>query len=166
MTDDIRGTAIGYAVNLTMDYGSGRQVHIAGTLPPEADLKQFNDLLDTLRKTTNRQQNFIWLREREAKLAASKKMVATLEAMISEYEKTLEKEMQRLEKEPLHSSGKQRTQISAQIENMRSQAVNFRLDREKEISQHKAEADISEVIIAGVKKEIAEIDGANDNNGG
>lgn len=166
MTDDVRGTSIGYSINLLMDYGGGRQVSITGTLPLEATQGQFNHELDKLRKATNRQQAFIWLREREAKLAASKKMVVAIETMIAEYEKTLEKEMRRLESEPLHSSGKQRTQISAQIENMRSQAVNFRLDREKEIQQHKAEADISEVIIAGVKKEIAEIDGTNDNSGG
>ena len=36
----IQGTSIGYAINLMMDYGSGRQITISGTLPLGAALEE------------------------------------------------------------------------------------------------------------------------------
>lgn len=166
MKDDIRGTSIGYAINLIMDYGSGRQVTVAGCMPPETTLADFNRELDKLRLATNRQQAFVILRDRTAKLAAERKMVMAIEAMIAEYDKSIEEEMARLNDSPVHSTGQMRTQIKAQIENMRTQAVNFRMNKQQEIQQHIAEAEICETIIGSVKKEIADIDGEHDSNGG
>lgn len=159
--DDVRGTSIGYAINAVMDYGNGRQMTISGTLPLEASLSQFNSELDKLRKAMNRQQAFVILRDRTAKLAAEKKMVLALETILEQYDKEIEKEMQRVKDAPesLHQgTGKLRTQVAAQLEALRSQASNYRLTKTQEVQQHKAEVEICEVIIASVQKEIAEIE--------
>jgi hypothetical protein len=158
----IKGTGIGYAVNLVMDYGNGRQVTISGTLPLGAQLTDFNRELDKLRKATNRQQAYVILRDCEAKHRAASKMAAALEKMLADYQAEMEKEMNRLREAPESqhgsTSGKIRSQVSAQIENMRSQAVNFKVQKQQEIDQHRTNAEINEVTIASLKKEIEELD--------
>ena len=158
----LQAQPFGYAINFVMDYGNGRQMTISGTLPLGAPLSEFNRELDKLREATNRQQAYVILRDRETKLKAERKMVLILETSLAEYEKELEKEMERLKTDPASqhkgTPGTLRTQVSAQVENMRSQALNFRMQKSQEIKQHQAEVEICEVIIASVKAEIEAID--------
>lgn len=156
----LQHTSFGYAINLVMDYGNGRQVTISGTLPLGAPLSQFNAELDKLRLATNRQQAFVILRDRQTKKKAEEKMVAALELMLEEYDRQIEKEMERIRSAPesLHKGTQQlRTQVTAQIENLRSQANNFKMQKQQELEQHRAEIGICEVIASSVQKEIDEI---------
>ena len=159
-TSDVRATSIGYAINLVMDYGNGRQVTISGTLPLGASLSEFNNELDKLRKATNRQQAFVIMRDCEAKGRAERKMCMALEKMLADYEAGIEAEMKRLREDSTSSHGKVpgqiRSQVGAQLENMRTQAMNFKLQKQQEIDQHKANAEIHEVTVASLQKEIEE----------
>lgn len=151
----------GYAINLVMDYGNGRQVTISGTLPLGAPLGDFHRELDKLRKATNRQQAFVILRDCEAKLRGETKMAAALEHMLASFNKSMDEEIERIASSAdsqSGASGKLRTQVSAQIENMRTQAHNQRQQQQQQITQHKTNAEIQEVTIASLKKEIEEID--------
>lgn len=149
-TKKIAGTSIGYAVTLLMDYGNGRQVTIAGTLPLDATKEQFDRELDKLRESTNRQQSYVILRDREARFAAEKKMVASLEHMIQSYTKDAEFEIEKLSK----GETAKLTLTKQQIANMRQQVLNYAQTKKEELMRHQAEVDICEVIIAGCKKEI------------
>ena len=144
------GKSIGYSVSLVMDYGNGRQVHITGTLPLAATKEEFDAELDKLRLATNRQQAFVMLRERQAKLAAELKMVAALKHMIDEYNKGVNEEMVKLS----GSTEKNHTRVKAQMESLRQQALNYEQMKKEELMRHQAEVDVCEVIIAGVLKEI------------
>lgn len=161
-SDHLKEKPFGYAINLVMDYGSGRQVTISGTLPLGAGLSDFNRELDKLRKATNRQQAYVILRDCQAKEKAERKMVLALDKMLGDYAKGMEDEMERISKDPASqhtgTPGKLRTQVSAQLENMRSQAINFKLQKQQEIDQHKANAEIHEVTAASLQKEIEELD--------
>lgn len=151
----------GYAINLVMDYGSGRQVTISGTLPLNATLKDFNHKLDMLRVATNRQQAFVLRRDCEAKMKAEAKLAVALEKLLADYEKSMADEIKRITDDPTSqsgNSGKIRSQISAQLENMRTQAFNFKTQKQQEIDQHKTNASIHEVTIASIDKEIEALD--------
>lgn len=152
----------GYAINLIMDYGNGRQVTISGTLPLGASVGEFNRELDKLRTATNRQQAYVILRDCEAKFRAETKMAAALEHMLATYITSMEEEMAHLRSDPASQHGavvgKIRSQVSSQIENTRTQVLNYKLQKQQEIDQHKANAEIHEVTIASLKKEIEEID--------
>ncbi len=153
-----------YAIQMIVDYGAGKQLQIVGNLPNNASLQDFNNELDKLRKATHRQQQFVWLKEREEKLLSSKKMLQITETLIDEFDKGVEKEMEALNKAPAHSTGKERTQISAAKENLRQQANNFRQQKEVEIAKIKGEIGLHELMVGNAKKEIAEIDGAENDN--
>lgn len=168
----VQGTSIGYAVNLVMDYGNGRQVTISGTLPLHATNDDFNAELDKLRVATNRQQSFIIVRDREARMAAEKKMVATLEHMLKSYDESSAEALKAYQEEldaeleafsstnekGLTIKNQQLASMKAQgAENIRKFKENMRATRsakEEELQRHKAEVEICEVIIAGAKKEI------------
>lgn len=146
----IAKTFIGYAVTLLMDYGNGRQVTIAGTLPLDATKEQFDAELDKLRLSTNRQQAFVILRDREARLAAEEKMVLSLKHMMESYTKDADVEIEKLSK---GDTGKM-TITKQEIRNMRQQVLNYTQAKKEELSRHETEVDICKVIIAGCKKEI------------
>lgn len=148
-----------YAIQVIIDYGAGKQVQIVGNLPKSALLKDFNNELDKLRKAVDRQQQHVWLKEREEKLMAAQKMLQITEALIIEYDKGVEKQMAELKAQPLHSSGKVRTQIDATMTGLRNEANNFRHQKEMDIAKYKGEIGLHEMMIARAKKEIAEIDG-------
>lgn len=144
------GTSIGYAVTFIMDYGNGRQLQIAGTLPLNATKAEFDAELDKLRMATNRQQAFIMLRDNESKLNAEFKMIAALEHMQVQYEKEAEAEMKRLADGPNANHNATKSQIT----NMRSQVSNYKQLKTEELERHRANASICEVTIASIKKEI------------
>jgi hypothetical protein len=145
-------TSIGYAVTLTMDYGNGRQVTIAGCLPLNATRKEFDIELDKLRTATNRQQAFITVRSNEAKLAAEQKMAVACRAMADAHEKEMDKVLSELTDSPRANH----TTVKAQVENMKQQALQFRQAKLMEAKQHDTNAEICEVIIAGAKLETEE----------
>lgn len=146
----VKGTSIGYAVNLVMDYGNGRQVTISGTLPLGATQTEFDTELDKLRLATNRQQAFIILRDRTARLAAENKMVQALEHMIETYVASSEDEITRLSSAP----NANHTTVKGQIEGVRQQVANYKQMKKEELQRHQSEVEICEVIIAGATKEI------------
>ena len=150
--DDVRGTAIGYAVNLVMDYGNGRQATISGTLPLGATLGAMNEELDKLRLATNRQSAFVMLRDVENTVMLAKKTSASLELMVEEYAKELEVEIERL------GTGERskHTLVKTQIDNMRSQAAGYRATKREEIMRAQADLETGEMLIAKLKKEIGE----------
>lgn len=150
MKEDVRGTSIGYAINLIMDYGSGRQVTISGTLPLNATLEDMNAELDKLRLATNRQAALVSIRDIEAMVLVAKKTVVSLEAMIKVYDETMEKELQRASEGPTAKH----TITKAQIENMRAQAANYKLSKNEELMRAQADIEKGEVSIARLKKEI------------
>lgn len=150
--DDTRGTSIGYAINLMMDYGSGRQVTISGTLPLHATLKEMNEELDKLRLATNRQSAMVVLRDVENTVSMAKRTVKSLELMVFEYDKEINKELERL-------SGGERanhTTVKSQVENMRAQATNYRLTKKEEIMRAQADIEKGEALIIKLKEEISE----------
>ncbi len=132
---DIRGTSIGYAINLIMDYGSGRQVTISGTLPLGASLEEMNKELDKLRLATNRQSSLVSLRDVLNTVAMAKKTKASFKLMIEAYNAEIEKEMDGLKRDVNLTSMKKQ-----QIENLRAQALNNRITKGEEIMR--AQADI------------------------
>lgn len=144
------GKSIGYAVELLMDYGNGRQVRISGTLPLDATQKEFDAELDKLRLATNRQQSFVILRDREARLASERKMVAAIQHMIDTYQTGVDEEMAKIAASPI----KNHTTVKQQAESLRQQALNYAQMKTEELMRHQAEVEVCEVIIAGVKKEI------------
>lgn len=150
--EGVRGTSIGYAINLMMDYGSGRQVTISGTLPLHATLKEMNAELDKLRLATNRQSAMVVLRDVENTVSMARRTVKSLELMVSEYDKEIEKELARI-------SGGERanhTTTKSQLENVRSQAMNYRMTKKEEIMRSQADIEKGEVLIVTLKKEIDE----------
>ncbi len=137
-TSHLKSNSFGYAINLVMDYGSGRQV----------------------RKATNRQQAYVIMRDCEAKERAERKMSEAMEHMLKTYETGMESEMKRISDSPesmAGASGKLRTVVSAQLESMRSQALNHKLQQQQQIDQHKTNAEINAVTIASLQKEIEEL---------
>ncbi len=148
--DDVRGTAIGYAINLQMDYGNGRQATISGTLPLGATLEEMNAELDKLRKATNRQCAYINLRDVENTIIMAEKAVAGLELALKTYDETMEKEMESLASGPKA----QHSQTKAQLENMRSQATNHKLVKQDEIQRNKTDIEKGKAMLARLKEEI------------
>lgn len=149
----IKKTAtIGYAVNLVMDYGNGRQVTISGTLPLGASLEDMNAELDKLRLATNRQASLVTLRDVENTVAMAKKTVASLELVVENYTVELEKEMDRLKGS---DTGKQ-TLVKQQIENMRQQALNYKMTKKEEIMREQSNIDKGTLMIDRLKQEIGE----------
>lgn len=153
MKDNIQGTSIGYAINLIMDYGNGRQVTISGTLPLGANLTDMNSELDKLRKATNRQSAFVNLREIENTTAMAKKTVAALETILVAYDKEMEAEMAKI------SSGENsnRTLVKSQLENMRTQALNYKLTKNEELMRARGDIEKGEMLIEKLNKEIKDI---------
>jgi len=101
------------------------------------------------------------MRDSEAKYKAEVKMSLALEKMLADYKTGMEAEMQRLSEDSASlsgNSGKIRTQVAAQIENMRTQAHNHSTQQQQLIDQHKTNASIHEVTIASLKKEIEELE--------
>lgn len=148
----IQGTSIGYAINLIMDYGSGRQVTISGTLPLNASLEDMNAELDKLRNATNRQSALVVLREIENTVCMAKKTVAGLELIVSAYNAEIEKEMERLKT----SDTKNHTAVKQQAENLRAQSTNYKLTKNEEIMREKANIDKGELMITRLRHEIGE----------
>jgi hypothetical protein len=146
----VKAPSIGYAINLVMDYGSGRQVTISGTLPLGATLKDMNEELDKLRLATNRQSSLVILRDIENTVALSKKTIAAIELMISTYEAEMEKEMATLKEGP--KSG--HSMVQTQITNMRAQATNYRVTKNEELQRAKLDMEKGELVIARIKKEL------------
>ena len=153
-TKAIEGTSIGYAINMVMDYGNGRQVTLSGALPLGATLKDFNVELDKLRHATNRQQAYITIRNRQAQLAAGQKMLAMHQFMLDEHERQGDEELKKFEEHPQ----KGHTQVKQTVLNMQQQFSNFKSNKLIEINQQKGENEVNEVIIASATKEIEELD--------
>jgi hypothetical protein len=147
--ENLQGTSIGYAINLIMDYGNGRQVTISGTLPLGADLATMNAELDKLRLATNRQAALVQIKDVEATVLMAKKTVVATEAMIKAYESEMEKELARVSDSPTAKH----TITKAQVENMRSQAVNYKLSKNEELMRAQADVEKGEVLIARLKAE-------------
>ena len=150
----IQGTSIGYSISLLMDYGNGRQVTLSGTLPLGATKEDFDKELDKLRLATNRQQAFVIIRDREARQAVAEKMLAATDAMIAEYIKESDKEIERMGNNP---ATKGHTLIKQQVENMRSQVTNFKQQNNQERQQYLGEIESCKVIIANARKEVEEV---------
>lgn len=150
--DDVRGTSIGYAINLLMDYGNGRQVTIAGTLPLSASLEDINKELDKLRIATNRQAAFVNMRDVENTVIIAQKAIDGLELALKVYDETMEKEMASLAIGPKAAH----SQTKTQIENMRSQATNHRLTKQDEILRNKADVEKGKAMLERLKKETEE----------
>lgn len=148
--EDVRGTSIGYAINLIMDYGSGRQVTISGTLPLGASLAEMNAELDKLRLATNRQAALVSIRDIEAMVIVAKKTVISIEAMVKAYDAEIEKELARVSDGPTAKH----TITKAQVENMRAQATNYKLTKNEELMRAQSDIEKGEVTIARLKKEI------------
>lgn len=151
-TDDVRGTSIGYAINLLMDYGNGRQVTIAGTLPLGSTLEAMNEELDKLRLATNRQSALVAIRDVEMTVAMSKKTVAALELMVKEYEKSMDEELKSLSDGPRAAH----TAVKSQMTNMQSQLTNYKRVKQEEILRAQADAEKGELAIERLKQEIGE----------
>ncbi len=146
----IKGTSIGYAINLIMDYGSGRQITISGTLPLGASLKDMNAELDKLRLATNRQSSLVNMRDVQNSVAMAKKSIAGLKLALETYDIEMEKEIERLK----GGEKSNHTQTKQQIENMRSQAVNHKLTKGDEILRLQTDVEKGELMLAEIKKEI------------
>lgn len=142
--------SIGYAINLMMDYGSGRQVTISGTLPLGASLDEMNAELDKLRLATNRQANLVVRPNVENTVAMARKTKAAMEVMLSEYEREIEVEISRVGEGPKGTH----TITKSQIENLRSQALNFRLTKKNEIAQAQNDVDKGVEYLARIEKEL------------
>ncbi len=141
---------IGYAINLIMDYGSGRQVTISGTLPLGATLAEMNLELDKLRLATNRQSSLVNKRDIENTIAVAEKTIAGLELMITEFTKGVEAELKSLQE----GETAKHTATKSQIQGMRSQVEVYKRNKQQEILQ--AESDIAKgkVVLARIDKEI------------
>lgn len=150
--EDLRASSIGYAINLLMDYGSGRQVTISGTLPLGATLEEMNAELDKLRKATNRQSALVIVRDVENTVLMAKKTVAALKLMVEVYTKELEAEMERLK----GGESKGHNIVKQQIENMRAQGTNYRQTKTEEIMREEANIEKGELMLARLKQEISE----------
>ena len=150
--DDTRGSSIGYAINLMMDYGSGRQVTISGTLPLGATLEEMNAELDKLRLATNRQSALVVLRDVENTVEMAKRTKVSLELMVDTYKESIEAEMTRLR----GSETSKHTLTKQQVENMRTQAVNYELTKKEEIMRSQADIEKGEALMAKIKKELGE----------
>lgn len=151
--DDLRKTpSIGYSVNLIMDFGSGRQVNITGTLPLGAGLEEFNDELDKLRIATNRQSALVAKRDIENTVEMGKKTVASLRLMLDEIEKGFEDEIKILSQ----SETKNHTLTKQQIQNIRGSAANAKRMKREEIMRAEADVEKGEAFLAKIKKEIGE----------
>lgn len=150
--DDVRATSIGYAINLMMDYGSGRQVTISGTLPLGASLGEMNTELDKLRLATNRQSAMVVLRDVENTVDMAKRTAVSLGLMVTEYDKEIEKQLAQL------GTGERanHTTVKSQIENLRAQANNYRLTKKEEIMRANADVEKGEALIVKLGKEISE----------
>jgi hypothetical protein len=148
--EDVRGTSIGYAINLVMDYGSGRQVTISGTLPLGATLEEMNAELDKLRLATNRQSSLVVQRDIENTVAMSKKTVVALEEMILVYDKEMEGEMKKI----TDSNAGNKTLINRQVEGMRAQAANYKATKREEIAREQLNIDKGELVLTRIQKEI------------
>ena len=150
MNKEERSTSIGYAINLIMDYGSGRQVTISGTLPLGATKEEMDVELDKLRLATNRQQALVSVRDIEAMVIVAKKTVASVEAMVKVYDEEMEKEIQRVSDSPTAKH----TITKAQVENMRGQALNYKMTKKEELMRAQADIEKGEASIERLKKEI------------
>ena len=150
--DDLRKTSIGYSVNLVMDYGSGRQVNITGTLPLNATLEDFNAELDKLRLATNRQASLVAKRDIENTVEMGKKTVASLELMLAEIDRGFEEEIKIL----AQGDTKNHTLTKQQIQNIRGSAANARRMKTEEIMRAKADVEKGEAFLIKIKKEIGE----------
>jgi hypothetical protein len=150
----IKGTSIGVAINFIMDYGNGRQLTISSTLPLDARLPEYNAELDKLRKTTNRQQAYITVRNRQAQLLANKKMLQVEERALAEFTKEADTAIAELASGPKadHTVNKNNR------ETVRQQFIIAQQEKRKRIVDLKGEIEVCEVIIAGAEKEIEEID--------
>lgn len=145
-------SSIGYAVSMIMDYGNGRQLTIAGTMPLNATLQDFNGELDKLRLATDRQKNLVIRGEVENTLMMARKNVNALKLGIETYNSTVEKEIERL------STGEdaKHTRIKAQVENTRAQAVNYKLTKEQELLQAESDVAKAEAVLAKIDKDLQE----------
>ncbi len=149
---DLRDTSIGYAINLMMDYGNGRQVTISGTLPLNCTLTDMNIELDKLRMATNRQSALVAIRDVEMTVEMGRKTSAALKHMVTEYEKSMDDEFVEIDKSPnaKHNAVKQ------QRENMAAQLANYKRVKMEEIMRSEADVEKGELMIARLKKEIGE----------
>lgn len=144
------GEKMAYAITFTQDFGGGRQLQVALGLKPGATQEAFDSELDKVRKAISRQQAFGILRDTEAKLGAERKMLAAIESMIEESDKTAEKTLRDLDAAPKNMQ----TVVKQQNLNKLEQARSFRQSKVIEKQQHETNIAIAESIIEGAKKEI------------
>jgi hypothetical protein len=145
-------TSIGYAINLVMDYGSGRQMTISGTLPLGATKKDFDIELDKLRLATNRQSSLVIQRDIEQTVMMAKKTKASLELMVTEYAKGIEEEIANLSSGPKATH----TLVKTQMDNMKAEAANYARNKREEIMRTQADMEKGELLLARIKKELDE----------
>lgn len=148
--DDVRGTSIGYAINLTMDYGNGRQVVVSGTLPLNATVEEFNAEMDKIRTVTNRQQAFLFIRDAEGRKVGAEKSVLAIELMMEAYEKEMDEQIGAIEKGPAANH----TRVKAQVEGMRAQAMAWKQSKREELSREESAVATCISVIAHYQKEI------------
>lgn len=142
--------SIGYAINLVMDYGSGRQVTISGTLPLGASLAEMNLELDKLRLATNRQSSLVMKRDVENTIEVAGKTIAGLEFMVAEFVKDVEAELKMLQE----GETAKHTGTKSQIAAMRSQIEIYKRNKRQEILQAEADIEKGKVVLARIDKEI------------
>ena len=142
--------SIGGAINLIMDYGSGRQVTISTTYPLGATLEEMNAELDKLRLATNRQSSLVNRRDIENTIAVAEKTIAGLELMITEFTKGVEAELKTLQE----GETSKHTATKSQIAAMRSQVEIYKRNKQQEILQAQADIEKGRVVLARIDKEI------------
>ncbi len=142
--------SIGYAINLIMDYGSGRQVTISGTLPLGATLQEMNAELDKLRLATNRQSSLVNKRDIENTIAVAEKTIAGLELMITEFTKGVEEELKTMRE----GETSKHTVTKNLIQSMRQQVEVNKRNKQQEILQARNDIEKGRTVLARIDKEI------------
>ena len=142
--------SIGYAINFVMDYGSGRQVTISGTLPLGVSLEEMNAELDKLRLATNRQSSLVMKRDVENTIEVASKTIAGLELMITEFVKGVEAELKTLQE----GETSKHTATKQQIQGMRSQVEVYKRNKREEIMRAESDIEKGKVVLARIDREI------------
>lgn len=151
MSDDLRATSIGYAINYTLKVSDKKNLSVSGTLPLGATLEEFNAELDKIRATTDRMDALTDRQNLITNLAVARKTRASLEHMVEAIDKEFEDEIKGLQL----GETKNHTATKNLINSMRGQASQQKMEKKSEILKLDHNIEVNELYLEKVEKIIA-----------